>query len=109
MYSLENFVFAFKIISCVVFFVLLFALLSPASSHSWYDPGCCSGNDCAVVTKMTRHQNNTGWWMTNKFGKVFVPDSFEKKISKDGEYHVCFMALPKGDNVLYCVYVPSFT
>lgn len=65
------------------------AFIHPAKSHSFYDPECCSGKDCAPVTLMQKHPE--GDIMTSEHGTVLVrPNSeFKRKVSPDGGFHVC--------------------
>jgi hypothetical protein len=99
--GLFAFIVSVTVITIVAVVIMLFIFrIQAAQSHSWYDPECCSENDCAPVTKYT--QGADGAFVTSKIGTVWVPKTFKHRPSKDGQMHVC-MSLGR-PHTLFCVY-----
>jgi len=87
-----------------------------------YDPGCCSGKDCAMVKASAIRESAEGATITLNKGEhpmliapftAFVPWGSDKlKNSQDGEWHVCIGTQWKArdgrvfDGQVYCVYQP---
>jgi hypothetical protein len=77
--------------------LLMSIFAGPAGAHSWYEPACCSGQDCnavdeGVVVEMGDGVHVKGW------GTLSRSDP-RVRWSRDGFDHVCSMA-----GKLYCVY-----
>lgn len=75
-------------------------------AHSWYEPACCSGQDCAPLTRESTvvPGNAGGYQVTVKpgAGTVFFPQE-KVRPSQDGLYHAC-ISLSAGTPI--CLYVP---
>jgi len=78
----------------------LLATSAAAHSHSWYEPSCCSGYDCAPVddVRMTR----SGWYVESTGETIPYGDDRERP-SRDGQFHRC---APPGEKTR-CLYVPA--
>lgn len=93
--------------------VLMFALLilgiawaQRAKAHSWYDPDCCSGQDCAPVTdvKFVDRVSAGGlpvMVVTTMFGTKPLTPQTKMRESKDGQMHGCIY-----QEKLICLYLP---
>lgn len=85
---------------------LLFATVTVAYSHSWYDPSCCSNRDCEPIAFDAVVETEAGYEV-NYFSKQgfqvhgFVPRD-KARHSQDGRFHGC--AMPSR---FLCLYVPS--
>ena len=98
-----------------IFLLISIAFHGKAASHSFYDIECCSNKDCAPVTLMQKHPD--GDVMTTMHGTVLVKptDRFSRKVSPDGEFHVCMRrAYPTQlnksgsyDMQVICIYYPQ--
>lgn len=67
-------------------------------AHSWYDPSCCSDQDChpiASCSELTELPDGKVQWEDKIFDKANV------KPSQDGKCHVCIGAT----GFPYCVYI----
>lgn len=80
------------------------ALMSRALAHSWYDPDCCSGNDCDEMDPDYVTAGPTGYSVDFR-GKVYAVPYGDSRIkaSQDRQYHAC--EFPKG--TLRCFYTPG--
>lgn len=102
--------------------LLLAALAAPAAAHSWYDPACCSGNDCAMVKPSAVEITPDGYRVTLEPGDhpivavrtiAIIPFGHKReRRSRDGDWHVCVAHSPawepggEGQHV-YCLYTPD--
>lgn len=106
-----------KIKLLLISFLLIFVSNS-AHSHSWYDAGCCSDQDCAPVVTIEKHPE--GDLMTTVHGTVLVKKNevYKRLPSKDDKYHVCqrpqtALGLDFHDshagpyNRIICIYYPA--
>lgn len=84
---------------------------SPALGHSWYDPFCCNGKDCAPVADGAVRAVRGGWRvrlmpgdhpMVTRPLDVTIPHA-EARPSEDGAFHVCVFPA----DTLRCLYVPQ--
>jgi hypothetical protein len=118
----------------LVFGISVAAQAPDAESHDWYPSTCCSGNDCAPVTKTETVENSK---LANMFGvprayatpgimvvttihgTVPVPPDFPRRESPDGQMHACIhvsdgttrygdetSAPPAGIKRLICLFMP---
>ncbi|MGA7450895.1 MAG: hypothetical protein WBW73_06330 [Rhodoplanes sp.] len=71
------------------YLVALAMLLAPSVSfaHSWYDPACCSGQDCKPVPETDLKKHPDGRWEYLPLHQFFNPD--QERPSGDANYHVC--------------------
>lgn len=81
--------------------VILFAVMH-AMAHSWYEPDCCSGDDCAPVHVSDVRITNEGYELPDGF--VFKYGNRRIRPSRDGDFHVC--TNKKDPSIHYCIYVP---
>jgi hypothetical protein len=76
-----------------------------AQGHSWYDPDCCSGQDCDVVTDISfvtpDPKSVPIMVVANRFGKQPVTSKTKIRESKDGRMHACIY-----EGELLCLYLP---
>ena len=81
-----------------------------ARGHSFYDPLCCNGQDCAPVPDGAVRATRAGWAVTLRPGdhpeitkplSAVVPFA-EARPAEDGRFHVCIW--PR--DTLRCLYVP---
>jgi hypothetical protein len=82
-------------LAAIALLVALF--VGAALSHEWYEPACCSGNDCAPVDDGTVVEKSDGvhvqgWGVLNRSDP-------RVRWSRDDRDHVCAIA-----GKLYCVY-----
>jgi hypothetical protein len=86
-----------------------------AKAHSFYDPKCCSGTDCAPVSEVNLKPVKGGWRLHIAPGEhptvkqvidVLIPYG-DPKIhpSPDGQPHAC---VGPNTQVIFCIYVPDF-
>lgn len=73
-----------------------------AQAHSWYDPACCSGRDCAPIPFHTVQIVPEGFKVTlthadhplvpaGETVEQIIPDD-AVKTSLDGQYHACVIS-----------------
>jgi hypothetical protein len=94
---------------CVVVVVLAVVIVAgvarPARSHSWYDPDCCSDNDCEPVSEVSfvasDPQSVPVMVVTTSFGTKPVTPMTKIRQSKDGKMHACIY-----QGALLCLYLP---
>lgn len=55
----------------------------PNNPFHWYPSECCSSMDCAPADTIERVPEWNGRWMSNKHGRVWVPDSKKLFTAKD--------------------------
>ena len=104
------------VIATFAVLVALMTLAHRARAHSWYDPECCSGMDCAPVEKVevvptsaiasmlvppAQASPPSIMFVTTKHGTAQVPHNMQFRASKDGAMHACII---KGR--LICLYLP---
>jgi hypothetical protein len=94
--------------------VLLSLVGSPAAlAHSWYDPVCCSGRDCAPVPfdsvevtvdgyRVTLHPGDHLMVRSSVVHLVAYGDVLE---SQDDSFHACLFP---DQHVMRCFYAPPF-
>jgi len=75
--------------------------VSSAQSHSWYDPYCCNGSDCAPIDDARVKLTPDGYIID---GKHFVAKK-DVRPGRDDQYHACFWPSP---DTLRCFYIPNF-
>lgn len=78
--------------------VLLWA--APARGHSFYDPYCCSGQDCEPISD-ERVKLVPGGFLLD--GRFFIKND-DARQAPDGNYHACFWPTP---DALRCFYRPA--
>ena len=103
-----------RIVMAAVLAVGLLLVFQPWSAwaHSWYDPWCCSGKDCAPIPFSAVREIQGGYQITLKPGDhplvtrvhVFQIEQVKVKRSKDDQYHACLF--PTEDRLL-CFYAPA--
>jgi len=86
---------------------VLIGIAAPAMAHSWYPIRCCSGDDCAPVTRSVPADG--GKWVTSSRGTVFVPKGFPIGASQDNDAHICMQPDPvsQGRMKLICYFEPG--
>lgn len=66
--------------------LLIFSLTTPLRAHEWYDPSCCSGEDCKPIESCSEieelPEGRVKW-----NGYIFRKD--QVKPSKDSKCHIC--------------------
>lgn len=102
-------------------FISILALAAlPLFAHSWYDPACCGGNDCAPIPSITVSAGPDGWhvrlgpgdhpMVTRGVVDAVVPYD-EALPSQDGAFHACVRDQSSPSNVMadpiICLYVPD--
>lgn len=102
--------------------LLLAALAAPAAAHSWYDPACCAGHDCAPVRAQLIEVTPRGYRFILRPGdhpliavetEAVVPyDSWRLRQSQDGDWHVCVATRAASEpggrgQHIYCLYAPD--
>lgn len=107
--------------SRVLLAICILALASlPLFAHSWYDPACCGGNDCAPIPSITVTAGTDGWhvrlgpgdhpMVTRGVVDAVVPYD-EALPSRDGAFHACVRDQSSPSNVMadpiICLYVPD--
>ena len=92
----------------------------PLFAHSWYDPACCGGQDCAPIPSITVTAGPDGWhvrlgpgdhpMVTRGVLDAVVPYD-EALPSQDGAFHACVRDQSSPSNVMadpiICLYVPD--
>lgn len=103
------------IIALVVIFTLSF-FLTAAEAHEWYDPECCSGEDCApIAAKPWQVERIPGGYriklrqgdhpMVRRTIEVEIGDENPKlRQSHDEKWHVC---VGPASQAVFCVYKPD--
>jgi hypothetical protein len=87
--------------------VVLMALVlsKEAQSHSWYDPDCCSNQDCEPVSDVAFVASDAGTLpvmvVTTSFGTKPLIPSTKIRQSKDSRMHACIY-----QGALLCLYLP---
>ena len=93
---------------CVVLALCLLVVAvsaTPARSHSWYDPDCCSGQDCEPVSAVAYVASDPGsvpvMVVTTSLGTKPVTAMTKIRESKDSRMHGCIY-----QGALLCLYMP---
>jgi hypothetical protein len=85
--------------------LLAAALSSPASAHSWYDPDCCSNQDCEPVSAVSFVASDPGTTpvmvVTTSLGTKPLTPATRVRESKDSRMHACIY-----QGRLLCLYMP---
>ena len=74
---------------------------SPARSHSWYEPSCCSSRDCQPVD--VRDVGESGDHYT--YQGMRFPKTMSRP-SQDSRWHVCVLMQGFGQRAIRCIYRP---
>lgn len=78
---------------------------SPVRSHSWYDPDCCSGQDCEPVSTVSYVASDPSsvpvMVVTTSLGTKPVTPMTKIRESKDSRMHACIY-----QGALLCLYMP---
>jgi hypothetical protein len=95
--------------------LLCLALAVPAASHHWYDPTCCSEQDCAPVPDAAIEAMGDGYHVTLLPGdhpmirrplRTVVPYQDPRiNWSQDARQHACVITGKGGSQGLMCIYV----
>lgn len=96
--------------------IFLSILSRPSHAHSWYDPACCSGQDCAPAPVGSVVATRNGWAVHIEPGEhpMLGDMSFDDVVpygsdgiheSQDDQFHVCISGGP--DPRLLCLYIPQ--
>lgn len=92
-----------KVSAIVLAFVVGFlAIVKYATAHSWYDPECCSGQDCQPVATEDVVETEKGWKHLPT-GTEFTREMV--KPSRDRHFHVCIGNSEWNKGLPYCIYV----
>ena len=81
-------------------------------AHSWYPEECCNQKDCYVV-ELVRYDNkpgDPGYIIKDGMVEVFIPKSFPRRNSHDGDYHLCYNQSAYRlyhDLQVYCFFIPG--
>jgi hypothetical protein len=118
-----------------IFSLAALLIAAPATAHDHYPDECCSGTDCAPVTKVTMvprakvanllfgtsaHASQRDVMMvTTIHGTVPVPENFKRRESMDHRMHACMRVgdgstmyadetetAPAGVPRLICLFMP---
>ncbi len=91
---------------CRVLSVMLIAVPSAgAQAHDWYPSECCHELDCAPVDSAER-RDGVGLIVTTRRGTGVVPDTLQRRESKDEKMHVCMQRTFTGAMQVICIFVP---
>jgi hypothetical protein len=84
----------------VVLLGVIFSIFTAlkALAHSWYDPACCSDNDCAPDDRVKEVPG--GFQVPT--GEIVPYGDKRIRQSLDKQFHWCHF-----QNFTYCVYVPG--
>lgn len=86
--------------------LLVLSALNEAKSHEFYDPWCCSGQDCAPA--QVEHLPDGSIRATTKYGTAVFPPSIRRRPSPDGRYHACIPPWAKTpEGKARCIYAPA--
>lgn len=82
-----------------------------AAAHHWYDPQCCSGEDCYPLPDDAVELLPSGHYLIKRTGEVFsapnIRDGNRAALwSKDGQFHGCTSAGDRNAPHNFCLYVP---
>ncbi len=107
-----------KYVALALLALALLAFTVPAFAHSWYDPSCCSTQDCAPIPAHAVTKGPDGWHVRIEQGEhplVMFPIEevvpFDEALpSQDGDFHACVRAAVQPgstDSRIICLYVPD--
>lgn len=83
-------------------FLISAAVATTANSHEWFDPECCSGDDCQEAVSVLEVEG--GDLITTADGRSAVfPKSMTRRSSRDGHIYACIGP----GNYPRCLYVPD--
>jgi len=76
--------------------------------HSWYPMECCGGKDCRPADTVERKADGS---FEVRVGKdtFSIPESFERRPSQDGNYHICYGRLFDAAPFVSCFFIPGET
>lgn len=100
-----------RLLLLALFFVLAILFAGLPRAHQWYEPNCCSGNDCEPVPPGALVEEVRGGWrvayVSPKLGpvEIFFPRAL-KRDSRDGGFHAC---VRPDTRTPICIYVPVNT
>jgi hypothetical protein len=84
---------------------LALVLCSPAVAHDWYEPKCCSDQDCAPVAAGDVEGTPLGYRIPAS-GETIPYDDPRIRSSMDGHMHRCsYAGMPEAQTI--CLYVPA--
>lgn len=90
--------------SLLLLSVCSFSAPDLADAHSFYDPHCCSGYDCAPIKSLQRLPDGS-MIITNENGDTATfPAGFPIKEPEDGGRHACISPYSKKP---ICLYLPA--
>lgn len=72
-----------------------------ARGHSWYEPACCSGDDCAPLP-IDSIEEQTDGYLLKSTGELI--ERAKAKHGRDEDYHLC---RSKHTGTIYCLYLPA--
>jgi len=75
-------------------FLILSCMSASASAHSWYDPACCSDQDCHPTDQV--RETPEGYRIKNRL----YPYGFARR-SLDDQFHIC-----ERFGEVICLYAP---
>lgn len=87
-----------------------------AFSHGWYDPACCSDQDCAPIPESAITWTESGWRVELRPGDHFMVQShavletvpFDEVLpSQDDQWHVCLRTEKAPAERVICLYIPE--
>lgn len=101
-----------RALAAVFFAVVLVgsSACSRAEAHSWYEPVCCSGQDCRQVPARDVRENLDGSWTYLPYDVTFLPYMIRE--SQDERIHACIAEYPGEEGgsprrVPRCLYLPQ--
>lgn len=93
--------------------ILAWLLATTASAHGWYDPACCSGQDCMAVPVNSITPTPDGWLVdiqpgehplvSHRLTQIVPYDDRKARVSQDQDFHAC---VGKHTQSLFCIYTP---
>ena len=99
----------FVAVSSLMVWLFVF-LISHARAHSWYEPDCCSVDDCRPAKAGEVKETPQGYLVQ---GKYLIPyESPKVRQGKDSDLHICIapvhpdVAFQKGEVSVVCIYEP---
>src|SRR6056297_2481035 len=89
----------------------LIVAASIAAAHSWYDPECCSDQDCAPIPASAVERLDDGTYRVTLWpgqhpmveGRGFIAKARTVRTSRDGEFHACVFPHEGGEMGLICL------
>lgn len=103
--SLERGWVGYAIVLALLLAAICFTAVSKAQAHSWYDPDCCSGQDCEPVSAVSFVASDLSalpvMIVTTSLGTKPLTEYTKVRQSKDGRMHACIFS-----GYLLCLYMP---